>query len=152
MIIKTILFSILIPGFSLNAYPSLEKEVCHQQGIRGTVYRVSVNQMPSPDLPPSKPRRIKTVLYIYELTNTDQVSRAGQFYKTISTTLVKEITTDENGYFKTKLKPGMYSLFVKKDDLFYSNVFDDKNNIHPVEVKKGKWTKEDFKVDYGAVY
>ena len=95
---------------------------------------------------------MQTTLYIYELTNTSQTSQTGSFYKDISSKLVKEILTDENGYFKAKLKPGKYSLFVKKGDLFYSNIFDEKNNIHPVEVKKGEWTEADFKADYDAVY
>ena len=125
---------------------------CGQQGIEGHVYRVSGNQMPSPDLPRSKPAGMKTTLYIYELTNASQVSQDGAFYKSISTKLVKEIPTDDSGYFKAPLKPGWYSLFVKKGDLFYANIFDDKNNIHPVEVKKGEWKEETFKADYDAVY
>jgi hypothetical protein len=125
---------------------------CGQQGIEGHVYRVKGNQMPSPDLPRSKPAGMKTTLYIYELTNASQVSQEGAFYKSISTKLVKEIPTDDSGYFKVPLNPGWYSLFVKKGDLFYANIFDDKNNIHPVEVKKGEWKEENFKADYDAVY
>ena len=56
------------------------------------------------------------------------------------------------GSFKAKLKPGIYSLFVKKGDLYYSSQFDEKNNIHPVEVRKGKMTEVDFKANYDAVY
>ena len=74
------------------------------------------------------------------------------FFKSISTGLVKQVETDENGYFKIKLKPGLYSLFVKKGDLFYSSQFDEKNNIHPVEVKKGKTTEVDFRANYDALY
>lgn len=146
------LFLLAPACFAFVSYLPVENEVCHQQGIKGKVYHVSGNQMPSPDLPPAKPKGMQATLYVYELTNINQVSVAGSFYKNISTRLVKEITTDEKGYFKAKLQPGVYSLFLKKDNLFYSNIFDDKNNIHPFEVKKGKWTKEDFKADYGAVY
>jgi hypothetical protein len=110
--------------------------------------------MPSPDMPASAGRGIKTTLYVYELTNINQVSREGvsAFYRKISTRLVKEIITDEKGYFKTKLKPGFYSLFVKKGDLYYANIYDDKNNIYPIEVKKRDWTEVDFRADYDAVY
>lgn len=137
---------------ALTTFRPAENECCRRQGISGHVYMVKGNQMPSPDRPPSKPAGLKITILIYELTNTSQTSRDGVFYRTISTKLVKEIITDKDGYFKAKLKPGWYSLFVKKDDLFYSNVFDDKNNIHPIEVKKGEWTEEDFKADYDAVY
>ena len=53
-----------------------------------------------------------------------EVEREGNsaFYKKISKEFVKKIETKEDGSFKIKLKPGIYSLFVKKDDLFYSNV------------------------------
>ena len=137
---------------SMASFRTSESEFCGRQGIKGHVYLVKGNQMPSPDRPPSQAPGMKTILYVYELTNVSDVSREGAFYKTISTKLIKEIATDENGYFKARLKPGRYSLFVKKGDLFYSSVFDDKNNIHPVEVKKGKWTEEEFKANWDAVY
>jgi hypothetical protein len=143
---------LLIAGFiGLTAFSP--DASCHHQGIKGRVYLVKGNQMPSPDAPRSQPAGLQTVLYIYELTNSSQATPAdGSFYKTISSKLVKEVATEADGTFKAKLKPGMYSLFVKKGDLFYSNIFDDKMNIHPIEVKKGKWTEEDFKADYDAVY
>jgi hypothetical protein len=143
---------LIVICLALTSFRPAENEFCSRQGITGHVYMVKGNQMPSPDRPPSRPAGVKTTLFIYELTNTSQATQDGAFYKTISTKLVKEVLTDENGYFKTKLKPGWYSLFVKKGDLFYSNIFDDKNNIHPIEVKKGEWTEEDFKADYDAVY
>lgn len=149
---KTIAFLSAIILLVMTSFRPAETEFCRRQGIKGHVYLVRGNQMPSPDEPRSKPSGIKTTLYVFELTNTSQVSQQGSFYKNVSTKLVKEITTDDNGYFKAKLKPGRYSLFVKKGELFYSNIFDDKNNIHPIEVKKGEWTEEDFKADYDAVY
>ena len=137
---------------SLNPSIFSATSVCLRQGIKGNVYLVSGNQMPSPDLPPSKPRGMKATLAIYELTNTSQVKASGKFYETPSTKLVKLVETDENGAYKVKLKPGNYSLFVKIDSLYYSNVFDDKFNIHPVEIKRGTWSTDDFKVGYNAVY
>lgn len=133
---------------------SFAPENCRKSGIRGHVYLVTGNQMPSPDIPPSAPKGTQTTLYIFELTNISQVGREGMsaFYRTISTRLVKEVTTGADGSFSVKLKPGRYSLFVKKGDLFYSGMFDSQNNIHPVEVVKGKMTEEDFRVNYDAVY
>ena len=125
---------------------------CLRQGIKGNVYLASGNQMPSPDLPPSKPKGIKSTLAIFELTNASHLKNSGKFYETPSTKLVEQIQTDENGAYKVKLKPGKYSLFIKIDSLYYSNVFDDKFNIHPVEIKKGKWSIDIFKVSYDAVY
>lgn len=137
-----------------GSFTSVKTLNCRRSGLSGHVYFVSGNQMPSPDNPPSAPKGIKTTLYIYELTNMSQVARDGMtpFYKSISSKLVKAIETEEDGSYKVKLKPGRYSLFVKKGDLFYANIFDGENNIYPVEVGKGKMTEEDFKVNYSAVY
>jgi hypothetical protein len=130
-----------------------EDASCGHQGVKGRVLLVRGNQMPSPDAPRSAPVGLQTTLFIYELTNTSQVTPGdGSFYKAISSKLVKEVESGADGTYKAELEPGMYSLFVKKGDLFYSNIFDDKMNIHPIEVKKGKWTEEDFKADYDAVY
>lgn len=127
---------------------------CKRQGIEGRVLLVTGNQMPSPDIPPSQGKGIKTILYIYQLTNISQVNRVGQsaFYSQVNTKLVKKIQTKENGYFKVKLSPGQYSVFLMKDTVFYANRFDDKNNIAPVEVSRNKMTKIEVKMDYSAVY
>ena len=142
---------LLIAFLPLASFKPAE-DFCKRQGIKGYVRLAKGNQMPSPDVQRAEPAGIQTSLYVYELTNTSQVITQGAFYESISTKLIKEIRTDENGYFKTKLKPGTYSLFVKKGDLFYSNIFDEKNNIHPVVVKKGDWTEVNFRADYDAVY
>jgi hypothetical protein len=142
-------------GFLLLSALIAENEAgCGHSGIKGHVYRVAGNQMPSPDRPPSPPRGIKTKLYIYTLTNISEVTRDGSsaFYKVVPTQLIKEVETAEDGSYSVRLKPGNYSLFVKKDDLFYSSMFDDKNNIHPVLVKKGVMTEDDFSINYDAVY
>lgn len=127
---------------------------CGRAGIKGHIYTVSGNQMPGPGESARSPKPATTTLYIYELTNINEVTREGSspFYNSISTRLIKEVTSDEKGYFRTKLPPGWYSLFVKKDQLFFSSQFDDKNNIHPVEVKKGRMTEIDFRINYDAVY
>jgi hypothetical protein len=149
---KTALVLSTISLLILTSFRPAENEFCRRQGITGHVYLVKGNQMPSPDAPPSGGRGVKTTLYIYELTNASQATPAGTFYSAVSTKLIKAVQTDEDGSFKVKLKPGRYSLFVKKGDLFYSNISDDKNNIHPIEVKKGEWVTTDFKADYDAVY
>ena len=146
-VVVVLVLSIVLAGFR-----SAETSYCGR-GLKGHVYQVSGNQMPSPEEPPSKPRGMKTTLYIYQLTNIKEVVRKDQspFYTSISTPFVKQVETNDKGFFRVKLKPGIYSLFVKKDDLFFSSQFDEKNNIHPVEVKSGM-TEVVFNVNYGATY
>ena len=125
-----------------------------KQGIEGHIYRISGNQMPSPDLKPAEPAGIKTILYVFSLTNLSQVDRQGQssFYYAVKTKLVKKTQSDSGGYFKVQLPPGKYSLFTKKGELYYANWFDGSNNIAPVEVTPGTFTRVTFKMDYDAFY
>jgi len=149
-------YPVLISASLLTSFSTEMLLSCGHTGAKGHVYLVSGNQMPSPSLDQAhtKPNGIKTTLYIYDLTNISEVSRQGSsaFYSDISTREIKKVETDENGFFKVELKPGWYSLFAKKGALYYSSQFDEKNNIHPIEVKRGKTTEVIFKANYDAVY
>lgn len=147
-----LLFSFIPCFLLLHSVITTHEDACFGQGIKGNIYRVSGNQMPSPDLPPSKPKGMKATVAIFELTNQNQLISLGKFYQNPPTKLIQLIQTNDDGYYKIKLKPGKYSLFIKIDNLYFSNVFDDKFNIHPVEIKKGKWTHDNLNVNYDAVY
>jgi hypothetical protein len=123
-------------------------------GIEGYIFRISGNRMPSPDTKLSPPKGIKAVLYIYELTSFSQVTKVGEsaFYSSVRTKLVQSVTSDESGYFFVSLPPGEYSLFTKKDALFYANNFDGDNHIAPVKVLPHKVTQVNVNIDYDAVY
>lgn len=125
-----------------------------KQGIKGTVFQVSGDQMPSPDIEPSAPKAVQTTLYIYERTNLQQVERqnSSSFYTAIRTKFIKEVRTDARGRFKIRLDPGEYSVFTKKGDLFYANTFDENNTIAPVKVVATKYSEIIIKIDYDAVH
>jgi hypothetical protein len=124
------------------------------QGVEGYIYFISGNQMPSPNRKPSSPKGIKTTLYIYQLTNINQLTRQGQsvFYTAVHTKLITKVESDTTGYFKVQLASGSYSLFTKKEALFYASIFDKDNNIAPVQVFAGKITKAEVRIDYDATY
>jgi len=140
--------------FIITTLSSFTFIFCKRQGIKGQVFLVKGNQMPSPDIKPAAPTPLQTTIYVYELTNTSQVQQVPQssFYSAINSKLVKQVMPDKKGYFKISLDPGNYSLFIKKGDLFYANLFDDKNNIAPITVEKKKFTEINIKADYDAVY
>ena len=123
-------------------------------GLEGYIFRISGNRMPSPDVKLSPPKGIKAILYIYELTSLSQVTKQGEsaFYSNIHTRLVQAVTSGDNGYFSVSLPPGEYSLFTKKDALYYANNFDGTGHIAPVKVHKGKITQVNINIDYDAVY
>lgn len=125
-----------------------------KQGIEGYVYRISGNQMPSPNKKPSTPKGTKTTIYFYQLTNINQVTKlAGtSFYSNLKTKFINKTESDSTGHFKINLPPGDYSVFTKKDTLFFANWFDNNNNIAPAKVLPGKITKVEIRVDYDAAY
>jgi len=125
-----------------------------KQGISGFVYRISGNQMPSPNRTPSKLNGIKTTLFIFEVTNIKDVARkeTSSFYYSINKKLISTIHSDSVGHFYIQLPIGVYSVFTKANRLFYANTFDEKNNIAPVKVEKGKISVITIKMDAGAVY
>jgi hypothetical protein len=147
---KTILLGALILPFLMNSAFGQGKKT----GIEGYIFRISGNRMPSPDSKLSPPKGVKAVLFIYELTSLSQVARQGEsaFYSSISTRLVQTVTSNESGYFLVSLPPGEYSIFTKKDALFYANNFDGDNHIAPVKVVSGKMTQINVNIDYDAVY
>jgi hypothetical protein len=148
--IKTILILVYTVPFLMNFANAQGKKT----GIEGYIFRISGNRMPSPDVKLSPPKGIKAVLYVYELTSFNQVTRQGEsgFYSAIHTRLVQTVTSDDSGYFYASLPPGEYSLFTKKDALFYANNFDGNNHIAPVKVVDHKVSQVNVNIDYDAVY
>jgi hypothetical protein len=125
---------------------------CLGQGICGRITWVSGNQMPGPDKEIESPKGIKRVVYVYEATPSDKAVLENSLYKEIKTKLVATGKSNEAGYFKIKLKPGEYSVFVKEAEGWFANIFDDRGRIQTVTVNPSKFTKIDIEVNYLAAY
>src|ERR1700761_8727122 len=138
---------------ALTNYP---RPPLQQQGIEGIARKAIGNRMPSPKYHPAPPAGTKTTIYVYSLTNQNQVTAAGAagLYSAVHTDLIRQADTDDSGHFRIQLPPGIYSVFTKKGQLFYATRRDEKNNIAPVEVLSGKITRIDCSVesDHTAVY
>lgn len=124
------------------------------QGINGKVLWKAGNLMPGPGVKPSKGSPIVREIFIYELTSDKQTEAAEEagFYQKINSKLVKKVKSDKKGVFWVSLPAGYYSLFAKEEKGFYANLFDDSMNINTIQVRKGKWEKFEFVIDYKAVY
>jgi hypothetical protein len=124
------------------------------QGVAGQVTELTGNQMPSPDrtLPP--PKGIKTTIYVYELTNLNQVEKGDNlpFFKAIRTKFIQSVESDASGQYSLYLPPGQYSLFTKVDGLFYGNSFDGANNINAVKVEENKVARLNITISAKAVF
>jgi hypothetical protein len=139
-------------AYPLSAQRRFQKaawECQEKEGIDGIVYAAGGNHMPSPRFKPGTPRGIRSTVYIFELTDLNQVTRQGSspYYTSVRTKLVRQAGTDSTGHFQVLLPPGSYSLFTKKGNLFYASRMDEKNNIAPVEVKPGKMTRVECRVE-----
>ncbi|MBU3744296.1 MAG: carboxypeptidase regulatory-like domain-containing protein [Sediminibacterium sp.] len=125
-----------------------------KQGISGYLFIEKGNRMPSPDKPIDPPKGLKTQVFIHEVTNVLQL-KSGEIpglYSLIPTPLVATASSDSTGFFTIDLEPGSYSVFVKYQDGFYANWFNEKNQVTPVVVTKGSVTKVSLKVSIGATY
>lgn len=122
--------------------------------ISGTATRKTGNQMPSPDAPPSQGIPLEGMVCFFALSNLKKATATGDngFYAALGTPMVKEVRTDKNGRFHLNLKPGVYSVLIRKDSLFYSNITDMEGNINPVRVIKGEKLTLRLVGDWDAVY
>lgn len=121
-------------------------------GIKGKVEWISGNQMPGPDKPVGKTINIQREIWIYEAVSIDQVKSDGVFFSEIPTKLVKKAKTKSTGNFKVKLPPGEYSIFIKEENGLFANRFDGQSRISYVEIKRGKFTQMNIRIDYEAAY
>ena len=127
------------------------------QGILGTVTVREGNLMPGPNRKKQpkattqekvSPREI----YVYELTNLQQVSAKGPFYSNIKSKMVAKVTSGADGLFRVSLPPGKYSVFSKEPEGLFANRLDGEGNIYPVVVAENRLTLIDFIIDYNASY
>jgi hypothetical protein len=123
-----------------------------KQGIKGQVFWLSGNQMPSPDKQRSPHLGIQREIYIYKPTTLQDVEQQDGFFSEIKTELIAKIVTRDDGRFKVKLPPGEYSVFTKEPKGLFANLYDKNSRINIVEVKPKKYTWMVIAVDYEAAY
>lgn len=153
---RCILFIIAACCLGLFACSSAKKRKTPTvtQGIAGQVTLATGNQMPMKGGPGQNYNGILTTVYFYEPTNTRQVNQldTSPLYTKISTKQVASVKTDSAGRYAVFLPAGTYSVFVKRGDLFFANLFDSENNISLWKVEEGKVTTVNIVVNDRAVY
>ena len=125
-----------------------------EQGISGYILQEKGNRMPSPDKPASTPQGLKTMVFIYPVTDINQLTKLATpgLYQSLNTPAVASATTDSSGYFSVALPLGSYSVFVKYGEGIYANWFNEKNQVSPVEVLEQKVTTVKLIVSASASY
>ena len=149
-----IIFFVILTILSCTSLKKQNTAIKTEQGIDGYVYKTSGNLMPMPGRAMPEPSGISTTIFIYEITNIKDVVRMDNspWYTAIHKRLIATTQSDSTGHFNLQLPSGDYSLFTKKGQLFYANLFDQENNIAVAKVEEGKLTKTVIKIDAGATY
>lgn len=113
------------------------------QGIRGTVVRLSGNQMPTVGevASSSPPEPVQTTIWIFAGRIPSMgsprwpVSEASQQANQVGT-----VMSDTEGHFYVELPPGEYTLFAQYGSDLYLNSFIGDGSYQPLQVKAGEIT------------
>jgi len=94
------------------------------------------------------PRKV----FVYRETNMHAVDIAEEdFLTNVYSELVDSLSSNEDGYFEKKLKPGNYSLFILENNRLYSKL-NDEGFYFPVHVAVDSVSPVTLEIDYQAVY
>lgn len=129
---------------------------CSQKTVRvtGVVWRVTGNQMPSPDLPAPMYGGYRTHVYFFAPTHARNARRAGPpgFFQSIGTPSVAKAATDDQGRFRVRLPAGSYSVLIGRDSLFYTNIVDGDGILNPLVISGKGRRRIELKADWDARY
>lgn len=93
------------------------------------------------------------MLRIYQYTMENQAVKSGtaSFYDSFSTQLVKQVETDDNGFFQADLPAGKYTMVVVENGKLYVNSRDIYGGINPFTYSGGT-EKLNFIISYKAYF
>lgn len=111
-------------------------KVTISNGIWGTVASMEGDFMPM--VPPAPARGktcpVKRTVRIYEYTTLANATRSANsvvFFDSFNTMLIKETTTDENGFFQTEIPAGNYTIVTIEDGKLYAGGLDGNGGLNP---------------------
>jgi len=95
---------------------------------------------------------VSKMVYFYELTSIKDASfgETGFVYN-IATEVIDSVSSDKNGNFFKELPAGIYSIFIKEVERYYSKL-DDKDYFTPVTVSPDATKSITLEIDYKASY
>lgn len=120
------------------------------QGLYGEVLLRTGNCMPGPGdqerKNDCKTSPVETTVYIREPTTRDDMDSQ---HLSSETTLVKQVSSDENGFYEAELSPGEYSVFVDDDGKEYCRRSDGQGRMCLVKIGDDI-TRHDIEIDHAA--
>ncbi|NJL09487.1 MAG: hypothetical protein HC908_02525 [Calothrix sp. SM1_7_51] len=131
-------------GFAAPKNPASSNTRVQTQGVRGTVVRLTGNQMPTvgENRRRSTPQFVKTTVWVFSgriLANSRTripLNEAKQKFN-----YVTKVNTDNKGNFFVKLPRGEYTIFAQYGNDLYLNSFQGDGSFNTVQVTDGKTTE-----------
>ena len=139
------------------AYSDNQQKVTITSGVWGTISSIEGNCMPMvmPGQGSCTQCPVQRTVRIYEYTLISQTEAAtnprGVFYNNFNTNLIKEIATDENGFYQTPLPPGRYTFVIMENGKIYANESDGAGGLNPHNITEGL-NKVDIAMNYKATF
>ena len=125
-----------------QTYADNAKKVSITNGIWGTLALMEGNCMPV--IPPAhstcKTCPVKRTIKIYSYTLQSQaIPRVSNgLYDSLTTQLIKEVDTDDDGFFQADIPPGHYTVVAVEKNKLYAFGFDGQGGLSPVTFTGGK--------------
>lgn len=119
-------------------------KVTISSGIWGTVSHRQGNCMPSFGTSLTTtcmecPIQTQVRIYAYTtLQNAQPATTGSPYFDNFSTSLIKTINSDAQGFFQTNLPDGKYSIALAQEGKLYAALSDGQGGIWPVSVSQGK--------------
>ncbi len=139
-----------------KVYSENALKVTISNGLWGTVASMEGDFMPM--VPPAPARGVtcpvKRTVRIYEYTTLANATRSANsyvFFDSFSTNLVKEVTTDENGFFQAEIPIGKYTIVTIEEGKLYTSVSDGSGGLNPFTYTGGL-QKINVTLTYKAVF
>jgi hypothetical protein len=125
-----------------------------RQGISGYVIENRGNHMPMKGIEQKISKGFACTILIFEPTSLNETTphNISNLYEIIHTKQVGLVDTDSSGHFTVDLPVGKYSLFIRLGNKFYSNLFNQFNQIGLFEVLPNKYTEANLIMNRGATY
>ena len=127
-----------------QVYSGNAKKVTISNGVWGTVSLAEGDCMPTVPYTPCKIHQcpIKRIVKIYQYTtinNTIPSNLYGPFFDSLTTQLVTQLVTDENGFFQASIPSGHYSIFIVENGKLYAdnNKMDAQGGLYPFDITAG---------------
>ena len=145
-------FAFILISVLCSACTASQSKKQPAQGLSGTIYLVTGNQMPTIGRPQSKGRGVARDIHIYQSTSLSQTNGTSPLFTSIKTKLIAQTKSDSTGHYTVKLPVGKYSVFIKEGEQFFAAESDGTGALNPVEISLNALAKKDFIINHAAAY